>query len=179
MKQTLILDRHETSQLALGYPYAHANCVNAEEVPSFSGDPNRKAEIIIPVYDYRSVAQALEPQNAGVDWMPSPSGLVPFAVWFHTQLANPEIEGFVVNCGVGVSRSSGLALAIERYLGHDTSYCFDWVTHRVSGQTRQRQYNPNPLMYTAATYALLSTPGIPVDWQRIRTLLDFPENWKT
>lgn len=164
--QTIVLDRHETRNLFLPYKYAHANFVNGEESANFSGDPNRISSLIIPAYDYRYGSQAREPQNKGMEWAPTPDKFIEFSRWFWDNCRNEEVEGFVVNCGVGASRSAGLALTINRALGLTEAYLFE------------NRYTPNPLVYASACVALLTTEGIPCDNNLTRKLLAFPPTWR-
>jgi len=157
LKPTLIWDRHETECQVVDYPYAHISLLEPDEPAYALPDwPKRVAHLTIVVRDYRSKAQADEPKNAQRDrdlingGLPRPKQFAELPPFIDDTLS--RVEGYVVNCGAGVSRSSGLAVALGTFLGHSIKYCFEG------------RYNPNFLITQCALHSLwFSSRELPWD----------------
>ena len=85
-----------------------------------------------------------------------------------------KVEGFVVNCGAGRSRSAGVAAAISESLGLDPAIYYE------------APFNPNPLIRRLVEESMKSNQCIPVDhWnQRVKVdglfpdaVEEFDRNW--
>ena len=155
MRPTLILDRHEASRWTPDYPYAHISFLEPDEPGYILPDStNRKGWLNIVVADFRSLAQASEPGNAakgGPSAMPTPDKFAGLPAFMAEML--PQIEGFAVNCGAGVSRSSGMALALCAMLGHNPRYLYEGRFGH-----NNRPLDPNFILMHAALIAMWGAP---------------------
>lgn len=108
MNQTLVLSAADANRIILPYKYAHISIQDpgSPEWP-LSSDPNRIATLRLWFHDQRGK----EPN------LPKPDDVAP-AIMFVLDWKE-RVEGFVVNCAAGISRSAGLAAGIAEMLGLD------------------------------------------------------------
>lgn len=114
MRDTVILSAADAATTLLPYPYAHISIQDpgAPEWP-LSVDPNRVATLRVFFWDQRTTGNKDLPKG----WQMG--NIAPFVIAYADQ-----VEGFVVNCAAGISRSSGVAAAIAESFGTDASYCY-------------------------------------------------------
>lgn len=114
MIDTVIISAAEAAVRTFPYRYAHISICDPD-IPDYplAPDPNRVAMLRLRFFDYRELGNPMTPIA---------SDLAPVVPFVREQMA--KVDGFVVNCAAGISRSSGVAAGISELLGLSDVTCY-------------------------------------------------------
>lgn len=139
MNLIVILSAEEARVRTFAHRYAHISITDpggqlgCREWP-LSDDPNRIALLRVEFFDARGDdpdpwGRADVPERLKLPTEEQVAPIVPFVrEWMG------QVDGFVVNCAAGISRSAGVAAGISKLLGIDPALCY------------LPPHNPNPIV---------------------------------